>query len=49
MFRDEVQDGYDTVTWCAEQPWSNGKVGMWGASYVGVTQWLAAIAKPPLW
>lgn len=47
VFRDDLQDGYDTVEWCAEQPWSNGKVGMFGASYVGVTQWLAAIAKPP--
>lgn len=46
-FRDEIDDGYDTVEWAAAQPWSNGKVGMYGASYVGATQWLAATARPP--
>lgn len=46
-FRDDVLDGYDTVEWCAVQPWSNGNVGMYGASYVGATQWLATIAQPP--
>ena len=43
----EVDDGYDTVEWAAVQPWSNGRVGMFGASYMGYTQWLAAIAHPP--
>ncbi len=43
----ESQDGFDTVEWCAAQSWSNGKVGMYGMSYVGATQWLAAIAAPP--
>ena len=46
-FRDEINDGYDTVEWAAAQPWSTGKVGMYGASYVGATQWLAALSKPP--
>ena len=46
-FRDDVNDGYDTVEWCAVQPWSDGQVGMYGASYVGATQWLAAITTPP--
>ena len=46
-FFSEVEDGYDTVEWCGAQPWSTGKVGMYGASYVGATQWLAAIARPP--
>ena len=46
-FRDEIPDGFDTVEWAAAQPWSSGKVGMFGSSYVGATQWLAAIAKPP--
>ena len=32
-------DGYDLVEWIAHQPWSNGKVGMMGASYGGWTQW----------
>src|SRR5467141_4032484 len=46
-FKNESQDGYDTVEWAAELPYANGKVGMFGGSYVGATQYLAAIAKPP--
>ncbi|MDQ6653328.1 MAG: CocE/NonD family hydrolase [Acidobacteriota bacterium] len=46
-FRYESQDGYDTVEWAAVLPYSNGKVGMFGGSYVGATQFLAAIAHPP--
>ncbi len=46
-FKNESQDGYDTVEWAAALPYSNGKVGMFGGSYVGATQFLAAIAKPP--
>lgn len=45
--RNEVNDGYDTVKWCASQPWSSGKVGMYGASYVGAVQWLAAASGVP--
>jgi putative CocE/NonD family hydrolase len=46
-FKYESQDGYDTVEWAAALPYSNGKVGMFGGSYVGATQYLAAIAVPP--
>lgn len=46
-FRYESQDGYDTVEWAARLPYANGKVGMFGSSYVGATQMLAAIAHPP--
>lgn len=46
-FRDDVEDGYDTVEWAAAQPWSNGKVGMEGGSYLGHVQWRAAEAAPP--
>ncbi|MCL5006359.1 MAG: CocE/NonD family hydrolase [Acidobacteria bacterium] len=46
-FKYESQDGYDTVEWAAKLPYSNGKVGMVGGSYVGATQMLAAIAHPP--
>jgi uncharacterized protein len=46
-FRHEQPDGYDTVEWAAALPYSNGKVGMIGASYVGATQMQAAIARPP--
>lgn len=46
-FKNESNDGYDTVEWAAALPYSNGKVGMFGGSYVGATQMLAAIAHPP--
>ncbi len=46
-FKYESQDGYETVEWAAGLPYSNGKVGMFGGSYVGATQFLAAIAQPP--
>lgn len=46
-FRDEPDDGYDTIQWAASQSWSSGKVGMFGLSYVGATQWLAAMQTPP--
>jgi putative CocE/NonD family hydrolase len=46
-FIHESNDGYDTIEWAAALPYSNGKVGMWGGSYVGATQMLAAIAHPP--
>jgi putative CocE/NonD family hydrolase len=45
-FFQEQNDGYDIIAWAAAQPWSNGKVGMDGGSYVGVTQWQAAIMQP---
>lgn len=41
------RDGYDTVEWAAVQPWCNGKVGMLGASYSGLTQYLVAPTRPP--
>ena len=46
-FKHESEDGYDTVEWAAALPHSNGKVGMFGGSYVGATQMLAAIGHPP--
>jgi uncharacterized protein len=46
-FKNEPNDGYDTVEWASSLPYSNGKVGMFGGSYVGATQMLAAIAQPP--
>ncbi len=46
-FKNESNDGYDTVEWAAALPNSNGKVGMFGGSYVGATQMLAAISHPP--
>lgn len=43
----DVNDGFDTVEWAATQSWSNGRVGMFGISYGGMTQWMAALARPP--
>jgi len=46
-YRNEGNDGYDTIEWAAAQPWSNGDVGTFGLSYPGAVQWLAAIQSPP--
>jgi hypothetical protein len=46
-FMNEAADGYDTIEWLAKQPFSNGKVGMIGASYLGWVQWWAASQHPP--
>ena len=43
----ETPDGDDTLTWIARQPWSTGKVGMMGGSYLGITQWKAAESGNP--
>lgn len=43
----ERNDGYDTVEWAATIPGSNGRVGMFGGSYTGNTQWAAAVTNPP--
>jgi uncharacterized protein len=40
----EPKDGDDTINWIARQPWSNGKVGMIGGSYLGIAQWKAALS-----
>ncbi|MCG6137196.1 MAG: CocE/NonD family hydrolase [Nostoc sp. LLA-1] len=47
LFAHEIADGEDTVNWVANLPSSNGKVGMYGFSYQGMTQLYAAAAKPP--
>lgn len=43
----EGRDGYDTIEWAAAQPWSNGKVGTLGASYLALVQYAALIERPP--
>lgn len=45
--RYEIDDGDDTLNWIAAQPWSNGMVGMNGASYLSYTQWAAAASGNP--
>ena len=41
------EDGYDAVEWAARQPWSNGRVGMIGVSFGGITQLVTAGQQPP--
>ena len=43
----ETQDAYEITEWLARQPWCDGKVGMHGASYLGMTQYMAASKAPP--
>src|ERR1019366_2187417 len=43
----EANDGYDAVEWAAALPYANGKVGMYGPSYLSAAQLLAAVAAPP--
>ena len=38
----EAADGYDTQQWVGRQEWCNGKIGMAGASYLGLVQWASA-------
>src|SRR5262249_45165486 len=47
LFMDDHLDGYDTVEWVVKQTWSNGKVGMIGASVMGITANQASITAPP--
>lgn len=46
-FRQELEDGEDTVAWVAAQPWCDGHVFMTGWSYVGAASWLAGRTAPP--
>lgn len=43
----EFQDGYDAVEWLAKSPYTNGNIGTWGSSAVGITQQLMAPSNPP--
>jgi len=43
VLNQEGPDGYDTLNWIAAQPWSDGKVGMIGGSYLGIAQWQVAL------
>jgi putative CocE/NonD family hydrolase len=46
-FAREFEDGHDSVEWSAKLPGSDGRVGMFGLSYSGKTQWHAAVTQPP--
>jgi putative CocE/NonD family hydrolase len=47
MLVDDPDDGYDLLQWIGKEPWSTGKVGTFGTSYVGGTQHALACARPP--
>ncbi len=43
----EGRHAYDLIEWTASQEWSNGRVGMAGNSWLGISQWFAAAEQPP--
>ena len=43
----EQKDGYELVDWVSKQEWSDGNVGLWGASYSAINQLLTAAQQPP--
>jgi len=43
----EAVDYYDAIEWAASQPWSNGKVGLFGISYYAMSQYFVAALNPP--
>lgn len=45
--RFEREDGIDTLQWLARQPWFDGRLGMWGGSAFGYTQWVLADRRDP--
>ena len=44
---EEARDFYDLIEWAGTQPWSNGKVGLSGVSYLASAQWFVAALHPP--
>ncbi|GAA3566819.1 CocE/NonD family hydrolase [Amycolatopsis ultiminotia] len=47
VFPLETDDALDTVAWLREQPWFDGRLATYGASYVGATQWALLVEPPP--
>jgi putative CocE/NonD family hydrolase len=47
LFEDDADDGVDTIAWAAALPGASGAVGMYGFSYQGTNQLLAAAQRPP--
>ncbi len=43
----DAQDGYDAIDWIVRQPWSSGKVGTYGCSYLGEVQYLLSTTRHP--
>lgn len=43
----QAEDYFDAIEWAGTQPWSNGHVGLWGMSYLAITQHMVASLQPP--
>ncbi len=43
----EGRDGHDAVEWLAGRPWSNGRIGLAGNSWLAIVQWFIAAERPP--
>jgi putative CocE/NonD family hydrolase len=43
----QTREYYDAIEWAGNQPWSNGKVGLLGVSYLAIKQWQVAALQPP--
>src|SRR5262249_40842715 len=41
-YRNDADDGADTLRWIRRRPWCDGRIGVWGASHSGAVEWLAA-------
>lgn len=47
MSAQEGDDVHDLIEWAAAQPWSTGRIGLSGVSYLAMSQWAAAATRPP--
>jgi len=43
----DADDAYDVIEWIGTQPWSNGRVGLHGTSWLAIAQWFIAAKRPP--
>ncbi len=46
ILRSNAVDGQDLCKWIVRQPWSNGQIGGWGSSMLGINQWLMSLDNP---
>lgn len=46
-YKHETKDTHAVINWIVDQPWSDGRVGMYGGSYLGYTQWAATKKMHP--
>ncbi len=46
ILRSTIDDGHDLCKWIIRQPWSNGQIGGWGSSMLGINQWRMSLDNP---